>query len=296
MITPSERDKRTEFKNILYELAKDQNLLSKSSTRSKIYTRLEKLYYSQDPETTFRHFYSDVFSTLIKIKDDKTLGEIQVLGQNISIIRKRYKAINKDNNGNTIDINNALKKLEDHISLDIARLNYIDKLDRIATQEEKISDLQSTIQDLNSNTKEISTIVNQTEENVRSLQKDHVAILGIFAAVVLAFTGGIAFSTSVLSNIHLVSTYKTIAIVLIIGLVLVNTLFSLFYYIDKIVHNNQKPKILPSIIANVVLLILLALTLWAWNDGWIENRNERFIKQSEQQPAITYQIEQNISS
>ena len=237
MITQSERTKRTEFKNILYELAKDQNLLSSSSARSRMYKRLENLYYSQNPETSFRHFYSDIFSALIKIEKDETMGEISVLGQNISLLRKGYNAINYDNQNNIIDITDNLKKLNDHISLDIARLDYINKLDRIATHEEKISDLQSTIQDLNSNTKEISTIVNQTEENVRSLQKDHVTILGIFAAIVLAFTGGIVYSTSVLSNIHLVSTYKTIVIVLIIGLVLVNVLFSLFYYIDKIVHN-----------------------------------------------------------
>ena len=39
-------------------------------------------------------------------------------------------------------------------------------------------------------------------------QREYISILGIFAAVVLAFTGGIAFSTSVLKNINTVSVYR----------------------------------------------------------------------------------------
>ena len=50
-----------------------------------------------------------------------------------------------------------------------------------------------TIQDL----KQLSSHVEKRQEN---MQKEYITILGIFAAIVLAFTGGIVFSSSVLEN------------------------------------------------------------------------------------------------
>ena len=47
--------------------------------------------------------------------------------------------------------------------------------------------------------------IEETNAHSKDVQKEYIAILGIFAAVVLAFTGGIAFTTSVLQNIHMVS-------------------------------------------------------------------------------------------
>ena len=47
---------------------------------------------------------------------------------------------------------------------------------------------------------------------MESSQREYIAILGIFAAVVLAFTGGIAFSTSVLNNVAKASIYRTVTV------------------------------------------------------------------------------------
>lgn len=43
-----EEQQRQEFRNILFELAESQLSLKEKSDRSKIYQRLEKLYYSRD--------------------------------------------------------------------------------------------------------------------------------------------------------------------------------------------------------------------------------------------------------
>lgn len=104
-------------------------------------------------------------------------------------------------------------------------------------------------------------------------QKEYIAILGIFAAVVLAFTGGIAFSTSVFNNIAQASFYRTIAMALIIGLVLMNVLFGLFYYINSLVDKNKR--ITPLLFSNLIIIILLMVTFIAWNNGWVEKRDNK---------------------
>lgn len=275
-----ENTKRDLFRNILMNLAQKPELISNPTNRLKIYEQLEDLYYDSIAQNCFRHFYSDIFSILTIINNPSYNIAINDFGENISVLRKEYQPTRYDCNNNLIDITQNLKKLDDHISLEVARINYVDKfdrLDRIEKQEEKIIEQSNNVKIL--------------EDNINSIQKDHVTILGIFAAVVLAFTGGIVYSTSVLSNIHLVSTYKTIAVVLIIGLVLVNILFSLFYYIDGIVKKNTEPKLAPFYIANAILLSLLFLIFFAWTAGFIEKRNEHFNNHLEEQPTITYQIE-----
>ena len=95
----------------------------------------------------------------------------------------------------------------------------------------------------------------------------------------LAFTGGIAFSTSVLNNVAKASIYRTVTVSLIIGLVLINVLFGLFYYINLLVNKNKR--LLPLIVSNVVILILLLGTIVAWNCGMVEKRAKRITTQVE---------------
>ena len=100
------------------------------------------------------------------------------------------------------------------------------------------------------------------EERLGNAQREYIAILGIFAAVVLAFTGGIAFSTSVLQNLHISSIYRIVLAVVIIGLVLVNLLYGLFYYIGQLVNKNAENNLKPLWIVNLVfLLILIAIII-----------------------------------
>lgn len=49
---------------------------------------------------------------------------------------------------------------------------------------------------------------------------------------------------------------------------------SLSYYINSLVRK-EKANILPLIISNIIFVVLLALTVIAWNLGFVENRNDR---------------------
>lgn len=272
-----EQVQRKEFCDILFELAKNQELLQDKSTRHTMYKRLEALYYSPNKDERFRHFYSDIFTVLTQIQQDSSLGDINILGQNLSVIRAGYNPQNRDGEGNIIDIGDSIQKLYDHVSLDIARILYSDAGDRKTSGEEAIIDVQSQIKQIQTEVDKAKVAQKNVENELGKQQKEYIAILGIFAAVVLAFTGGIAFSTSVLNNINAISLYRIIVVSLIIGLVLINILFGLFFYVDRLVNglNSDEKKLKPLVISNAIIIILLAITVSAWSFGWIEKRDIR---------------------
>ncbi len=278
-----ERQQREEFCDILFELSKSQELLQDATYRFNMYKRLESLYDAEPNAKRFRHFYTDIFSVLTQVQQNPDLGDINILGQNLDIIRNGYNPQNKSADGQrTIDVSDAINKLYDHVNLDIARIAYSDAADRRISGESSLETLQTQINTFHTEVQAINKDFEATEKKLSDVenklgnsQKEYISILGIFAAVVLAFSGGIAFSTSVLNNIAQASIYRTVGISLIIGLVLINVLFGLFYYISSLVSKDKKD-ILPLIISNVIFVVLLALTIIAWNYGFVENRNDRF--------------------
>lgn len=267
-----EANKRKELREILYELASSQDILQNPHARVNFYSRLELLYKPINGNKPFRHFYSDIFSVLTQIDENPAqYGDINVLGQNLEIIRRGYKVKNKEMNGTMINITDSINKLYDHVNLDIARISYLRAGDRQVSGEAKIKDLQAQVDAMTKNVQNSKTLAENIEKKVNGQQKEYIAILGIFAAVVLTFNGGITYSASVLNNIAQASIYRTIIMSLVIGLVLVNILFGLFYYLNWIVAD--KDKIKPLIISNVAMIVVILATCVAWKCGLVETRN-----------------------
>lgn len=131
----SEDKKREEFRRILFDLAKDQTLLADRLKRSKMYRWLEDLYYNSNADEKFRHFYSDIFAVLTQIKQNSSLGDINVLGQNLDYLRKNYQSINEDINNEPIDVSKNIRKLCDHVNLDISRIQYAEASEAVVKGE-----------------------------------------------------------------------------------------------------------------------------------------------------------------
>ncbi|MEG1862965.1 MAG: hypothetical protein RR198_05095 [Oscillospiraceae bacterium] len=271
-----ENEKRSKFKKLLEELGESETLLSSDVKKESIYHQIEDIYWqpkSDIQHKCFKHFYSDIFAVISKIHKDPDKS-VEFLGVNLKTLREDYQSINKDIDGESIDIKEQLRKLYDHVSLDIARINYSDGLQEETTKKIDLQEVILGISSLNSDVSKFNDDLNGAKKGIDDSKKEYISILGIFAAVVLAFTAGITFSTSVLENIHKASPYRMIIIVLLIGLVLVNILFGLFYYIDTIVNGKQSSNISPIVIANSIFLLLLALTLSFWWDFSIEKRDK----------------------
>jgi hypothetical protein len=306
--------KRKEFQKILLELSSEQNLLQDDNSLHHFYTRLESLYYASGKEQRFRHFYSDIFSVLSSIKEDDSLGNIAVLGQNIGFLYKKYKPTRRLN-GNVIDIEDSLQKLYDHVSLDIARIQYSDKgdyelsfntlsnnvgvlktdLDNALKEQSRLS---KNLEDYQKKQKDISKQIEDQKRQIEKQKIDFITILGIFAAVVLAFTGGMSFSSSVLQNIGQASIYRIVIVAIVLGIVLFNTIAFLLVYILKIGETSDRisrPHF-SIVIVNFALILCLALVaIWCHTD-YLERENGPLPVNANTSESINSTVVNNTSS
>lgn len=94
--------------------------------------------------------------------------------------------------------------------MDIARINYTkvmsnDTMSELAKNKLLITELEGKLQISEESLKASQDTIeaakqlsNRVQEKQEEMQKEYITILGIFASIVLAFTGGMVFSSSVL--------------------------------------------------------------------------------------------------
>lgn len=243
----NEQEKRDALNEVLIELSKSQAILKEARDRSSFFIRLEDIYYNGNGNEKFRHYYSDIFSTLTLIDGDASIGSLDVLAQNIQAIKDGYLAKNIDENGNTIDISREIVKLYDHTNLDIARINYTKTMTNetmselvknkllVVKLEQKVQESEKVFKEISNHTiSDLKQLTGEVQERQEDMQKEYITILGIFAAIVLAFTGGIVFSNSVLENINKPSIYRISLISFVIGLVFFNLIWILIDFVRDI--------------------------------------------------------------
>lgn len=269
----TENKKREEFREILRSLAKSQEVLKTKEEKTTYIERLEALYYVEG-EDNFKHFYSDIFSEMSELNADANNGSIDVLSQNIQIIRGSYQSRNEDSKGNIIDIKQSLKKLSDHVNLEAARFRDVSGQIEAKTQSLPISDLETNTKAIESKIVKINSSLDDLTKELRLSQGQYITILGIFSSVVISFTAGTAFSMSVLENIAQASIYRIVLIVLALGLILLNAIFALFYYIGVLTGKNISYN--PIKISSGILGMLILLTVVAWWYGAVEKRDKKF--------------------
>lgn len=100
------------------------------------------------------------------------------------------------------------------------------------------------------------------QEQVKSVEKEYISILGIFAAIVLAFVGGITFSTSVLENISEVSAYRLLLVIDFLAFTLINVIYILVKFIFTI--NNKDAKLFNIKVINISCAIIAAFITIGW--------------------------------
>lgn len=166
-----EKNYREYFRTTLYQLAKDQTILSDKEKFKIIVHFLDIIYKDGD----FRHYYSDIYSIITSIDKDLSKGNLEILSQNISYIKDHLDDKLCENTKNSI------RKLYDHANLDIARINYIKALqDRNLSREQEIISLQNK---LNTKHEELSGSFEKMENDIKDLYANILTLMGIFVAV-----------------------------------------------------------------------------------------------------------------
>lgn len=276
----NEQEKRDALNEVLIELSKSQDILKEAKDRVSFFMRLEAIYYNYNSKENFRHYYSDIFSTLTLIDGDSSIGSLDILAQNIQAIKDGYISKNMDENGDLINISKEIVKLYDHTNLDIARINYTktmtnETMSELAKNRVLVVNLEQNVRKSEDSLKELSRktledlkqLSDQVQERQEDMQKEYITILGIFASIVLAFTGGIVFSSSVLENIHKPSVYRISLIAFIIGLVFFNLIWILIDFIRDINGKVIRKKWL-WVMANLLLIGGIIGVCFSYQYGW----------------------------
>lgn len=254
----SEDERRKAFKEVLTILCDEKISLNNEKIDESV--SFFASYYSDN--TRFRHMYSDVCAVMFSKLNTSELDNgvpfgVIALENNITMLKEvaeRKQVLQHAING--------LKKLQDHITLEKLRMKYMaaqnkhnkESADKLSEEfEEKI---ESYLDNANRSFKD------QIEETKDSLQKNYVTILGIFAAVVIAFMSATAFSSSALESMKDVSIYRLSFTMLVLGFFIFNLLCSLFMFLSKISNANAVQKWFV-IAVNSIFVALIALTIFA---------------------------------
>lgn len=180
----------------------------------------------------FRHNYAGFFPLIIEMSKDESEYNIDYLSTNIDAVRQ---LVERDYFGGEKEFKGLympLSKLSDHINLEIARYSYYSVNDqRLKDFEKKNDTLQS---ELTAATNELA----EAKQTVSSMQTELIAVLSIFAAIVLAFSGSINLIGSALTGMENVCLFKAAFFVLLCGFVIFNLIFLMMYIVGKITGRN----------------------------------------------------------
>ncbi len=179
-----------------------------SSQTDQIIKDLKEIY-----EGEYRHKYSKITTIILNSTRDREQA-FMTLTQNI----RTLKEIQDDKEVESIKP--KLEKLYDHMNLECIRLQDFDE------KMSRVKDVSIRLNDLNKNYKKLS-------EELNKQQTQYITILGIFASIVLTFVGGLAFSTSVLSNIDKANAYRLVFVMAFIVLFFWEYFVSAFFFFIK---------------------------------------------------------------
>lgn len=100
------------------------------------------------------------------------------------------------------------------------------------------------------------------QKQIKGVEKEYISILGIFASIVLAFVGGITFSTSVLQNISSVSGFRLLLVVDFLAFILINVIYILVKFIFTI--NEKDAKLFNINTLNISCLVIALIIVLSW--------------------------------
>ncbi len=185
-----------------------------------------------------RHKYSDITLHLFNLQNAEQNGKIENIEKNIKLLI--------ENLGDDKKLKDKLFKLQDHVLLEIVRLNELSLIKK---------DIEKTSKEVQESKKDIE----KTSKEVQESKKSYIAILGIFSSIILSFVAGLNFSNSILSNIDKASIYRLVFVMAFIALFVGNILYFLFAFLVKISLNTSFKTNWLFITFNVAILAIISI-------------------------------------
>lgn len=231
----STTEKTSKLSKLIFTLSKTQDIFASPCEIENYFSILEDIYFSNNKEEMFRHYYSDIFGWLTQIDLDYTgeHGDLDVLSQNISIIKDTYEgcAITRERN-----VYRSISKLYDHINLDIARLNYLKTMQNSSNSQ--MEEINQQIYFLRQTVDEELEKAEDVGKKVNNAYSEFVSILGIFSAIVLVFFGGTSIFANIIAAMDKSSIYKSATVCIITGMMVADIIFIFMCLLSKLLNRN----------------------------------------------------------
>lgn len=268
--------KQTELEKHLLLLA-DEEFGSDAKDRSVEF--FLNLYGTDDDGKEFRHSYSSISLVIYGGTTPETHDEVAASVKRAQGISNNLDQVFDEINEGDYDPNVKLRlmKLCDHVRLEMQRVTTFEAV--YSGIEKQASEIETRFsKTVNAATKHFDTtfdtqkkkfrkIRKDIEENSEKARREYITILGIFAAIVITFMSGTAFSSSVLTNIDNASIYRLSFIVLIVGFLLFNLVFSLFIFLGSMAKDEHSFDIHDKTIryiaigVNAVIVVLIVVVV-----------------------------------
>lgn len=237
-------------------------LVIDSGTSWRLLEFFDSLYLDAEGELIFRHQYAGIsgilYTEISEAESDGLLVEAPQSFSNLTngldqimsamrrertrlrqeeLLRSREKGVPElfiDEDGPDVErvdsILGSLGKLDDHISLEMERIDYIIRQNRAS--EEARGSVERAVAERKEELEGFDQKLNETQEKV---SRDNIGVLGVFAAIVLAFNGGISFSTSSLQAIGDGRGVLTVLLTVdVAGFVLLNAIGLLLFFVWRV--------------------------------------------------------------
>lgn len=247
---------------------KDEDLLNELD---KFYDCFMRIYIIQENDKTdvYRHPYNIVLRTLAELKargaDPESLNHLsEKIRSCLAYSHQKYHQ-NKTEASNRL--RNCLYKLWDHIALDVFRINQMEMLhsdynDLISGFTDKIQNCRTDIDSLN--------------KNIEKSKLDVVAILGIFAAIIIGFVAPMVFSSQLLANLKDTPAGKIMIASAVCGFVAISLFYMVYLILENVVFKNREQQPLPEHLKNFrqwtlrewILPVMIAVFVLIFFIGW----------------------------
>lgn len=180
----------------------------------------------------FRHDYSEFFSLIVEISREDNEYNLEYLSNNLVALREFVEYNYLEGSRELTSLYWPLLKLSDHINLEIGRYTYY------SANEQELQDLEKRNKETQINLKEAAKQLEEARKKISSTQTDLIAVLSIFAAIVLTFSGSLSFLGNALTGMENAPFLKSVFFVSLCGLVVFNTVFLMMYLVAKITGRN----------------------------------------------------------
>ncbi len=229
-------DNSIKYKNTKRQMRGLCNALSKDSSEYKPVVTVRSIdSYLKKTDKLERILYSEISNYIFGLNSAKRPTFY-------ANIERLFLYVLNDNNKVNDDTKKIVIKIYDHVQLNINQIENASNIFKNSFMDAK----------------------NKLHDEIKGIEREYITILGIFASIVLAFVGGITFTTSVLQNIDKVSIFRLILTVDLIGLVLVNVIYLLISFVLKINDKDQDSSKKFIKTANWILLVIVVVNLLGW--------------------------------